>query len=99
MRDLLSGSTTAPSPEAANLRAMFTPFIFALITGAAPSGADAISFKPPTSTSPEATLKKSGQPVLISKLKISADGKVTAITQTSAPGTGSVNNAVVYEKQ
>ena len=70
------------------------------ITGSGvPSGADTISFKPTTSTSTEATLKKSGQPILISKVKISADGKVTTITQTNAPGTAAVNNAVVYEKQ
>jgi|SRR6267378_796540 len=66
------------------------------ITGSGmPGGADAISFN----QSNEATLKKSGQPVLISKVKVSADGKVTTITQTSPSGTNSVNNTVVYEKQ
>jgi hypothetical protein len=65
------------------------------ISGSAPSGADSISFK----QSSEATLKKAGQPVLISKVKISEDGKVTTITQTAGPGLGRVNNVVVYEKQ
>ena len=64
------------------------------ITGAAPAGADTISFNQFS----EATVKKAGQPVLISKVKVSADGKVTTI-QTSAPGAGSVNSTVVYEKQ
>jgi hypothetical protein len=66
------------------------------ITGSGmPGGADSISFN----QSNEATLKKTGQPVLISKVKVSADAKVTTITQTSAPGKGSVNNTVIYEKQ
>jgi hypothetical protein len=69
------------------------------ITGHAPAGADAISVKQSGPGSSEATLKKSGQPVLISKVKVSADGKVTTIIQTSAPGAGSVNNTLVYEKQ
>jgi hypothetical protein len=69
------------------------------ITGSAPGGADAISFAPSTSGATVATLKKSGQPVLIAKVKISADGKVTTISQTSAPGTTPVDNTVVYEKQ
>ena len=69
------------------------------ITGPGPGGADAISAKQSGPRSTEATFKKSGQPVLISKVRVSADGKVTTITQTSAPGAGSVNNTLVYEKQ
>src|SRR6267378_6408747 len=69
------------------------------ITGPAPSGADTVSGKQTSPGSLESTFKKSGQPVLISKVKVSADGKVTTITQTSAPGTRPVNNTVIYEKQ
>jgi hypothetical protein len=68
------------------------------ITGAAPGGADTISITKSSSGSNEAILKKSGHPVLISKVKLS-DGKVTTITQTSPQGTGPVNNTLVYEKQ
>ena len=66
------------------------------ITGVAPGGADTISIAKSGSGSNEATLKKSGHPVLISKVKMS-DGKVTTITQTSPQG--SINNTLVYEKQ
>ena len=69
------------------------------ITGPAPSGADTVSGKQSSPGSLESTFKKSGQPVFISKVKVSPDGKVTTITQTSAPGTGSINNTLVYEKQ
>ena len=69
------------------------------ITGAAPSGVDTVSGKQSGPGSLESTFKKSGQPVFISRVKVSADGKVTTITQTSAPGAGSINNTVVYEKQ
>jgi hypothetical protein len=68
-------------------------------TGAAPSGADAVSAKQTGSNSTEATFKKAGKPVLIAKVKVSADGKVTTITQASAPRAGSINNTLVYEKQ
>ncbi|SRR5258706_1091625 len=69
------------------------------ITGAGPSGADAISAKQSASGSTEATFKKAGKPVLIAKVEVSADGKVTTISQASAPGAGSINNTLVYEKQ
>jgi hypothetical protein len=69
------------------------------ITGATPSGADAISVKQTGSKSSEATFKKAGKPILIAKVRISADGKVTTITQASAPGAGSVNNTLIFEKQ
>jgi hypothetical protein len=68
------------------------------ITGAAPAGADAIAITRSASGSSEAVLKKSGHPVLISQVKAS-DAKTTTILQTSAPGTGSVKNTLVYEKQ
>jgi hypothetical protein len=69
------------------------------ITGSAPGGADTISFKQLSPTSNEATLKKAGEPVLISKVAISKDGKITTVEQTSARGKGPVSNAVVFEKQ
>ena len=69
------------------------------ITGAAPSGADTISAKQSSSASLESTFKKSGQPVFTAKTTVSADGKVTTITQTSPKGSGSLNNSLVYEKQ
>lgn len=69
------------------------------VTGSAPSGADAISFGKSASGSIEATLKKGGEAVLISRVSVSSDGKVTTIDQTSPSGKGSVHNIVVYEKQ
>jgi hypothetical protein len=69
------------------------------ITGSAPGGADTISFKQLSPTSNEATLKKAGEPVLISKVAISKDGKITTVEQTSARGKGPVSNTVVFEKQ
>jgi hypothetical protein len=44
-------------------------------------------------------LKKGGETVLISRVNVSADGKVTTIGQTSPDGKGSVKNIIVYEKQ
>jgi hypothetical protein len=70
------------------------------ITGSgAPGGADTMSIKQPSPTSYEATLKKAGEPILISKVEISKDGKTTTIVQQSAPGKGSVSNTAVYDKQ
>jgi len=69
------------------------------ITGSAPAGADSISFAKPTSGSLEATLKKAGEAALISRVKVSADGKVTTIDQTSPSGKGSVHNTLVFDKQ
>jgi len=69
------------------------------ITGkAAPAGADSISITRSSDGSSEAVLKKSGKPVLISKVKAS-DATSTTIIQTSAPGADSINNILVYEKQ
>ena len=69
------------------------------ITGtAAPAGADSISITRSPDGSSEAVLKKSGKPVLISKVKAS-DATSTTIIQTSAPGAGSTNDTIVYEKQ
>ena len=70
-----------------------------VINGSAPGGADSISSKKLSSRSYEATFKKGGEPVFISRVEISADGKVKTITQTSPPGKGSVKNLIVYEKQ
>ena len=68
------------------------------VTGSAPEGADSISFSKPTAGSVEATLKKGGEAVLISSVKVSADGKVTTIEQTSPSGKGSVHNIIVFDK-
>ena len=67
-------------------------------TGAV-GGADAISSKQLGPRSFEATFKKAGVPVVISKVEISADGKTTTMHLTSADGKGHVDNTVVYEKQ
>jgi len=70
------------------------------ITGSgAPGGADTMAVKQLSPTSSEATLKKAGEPILISKVTVSNDGKITTIVMTSVPGTGSVNNTAVYDKQ
>jgi hypothetical protein len=69
------------------------------ITGSAPGGGDTISIKKLSPTSYEATMKKAGEPVLVSKVTVSADGKVTTVNQTSPHGKGSISNTVVYEKQ
>ena len=70
------------------------------VTGSGvPSGVDAIAIKQLNPNSYEATLKKAGQPVLISKTQISQDGKVSTITQTSPAGKSPVKNIAVYEKQ
>ena len=69
------------------------------ITGAAPTGANTVSAKQTGPSSTEATFKKDGKPVLIAKVKVSADGKVTTISQASAHGAGSINNTLIYEKQ
>ena len=69
------------------------------ITGSAPGGADSISITESAPGSFEAHLKKGGDTVLISRVKVSADGKVTTISQTSPDGKGSVKNIIVYEKQ
>ena len=69
------------------------------ITGSAPGGADSISITQSAPGSFEAYLKKGGETVFISRVKVSADGKVTTINQTSPDGKGSVKNIIVYEKQ
>ena len=69
------------------------------ITGSAPGGADSISVTESAPGSYEAHLKKGGETILISHVKVSADGKATTISQNSAAGKGSVKNIIVYEKQ
>ena len=69
------------------------------ITGSAPGGADSISITQSAPGSFEAHLKKGGETVLISHVKVSADGKVTTIGQISPDGKGAVKNIIVYEKQ
>ena len=68
-------------------------------SGSVLGGADSLSVKKLSSRSYEATLKKGGEPVAISQVKYSPDGKVTTMTQTSPVGKGSIKNLIVYEKQ
>ena len=65
------------------------------INGVAPSGADSISFTKPASGPVEAHMKKGSETVLVSRVKVSGDGKTVTIEQT---GKGGVKNTVVYEK-
>ena len=67
------------------------------ITGTGPAGADTISLKQASANSASATLKKSGQIVLMTKASVSADGKVTTLIQTSPKG--SASNTLIYEKE
>ena len=70
------------------------------VTGSGvPGGADTIAITKLSPTSYDATFKKSGEPILTSKVRISKDGKVTTSHLQSAPGKGSVNNTAVYDKQ
>ncbi len=69
------------------------------ITGSTPSGADFISATKSTDGSYEAIFKKGSEALLISRVTMSADGKVTTINQTSPSGKGSVKNLLVFEKQ
>jgi len=68
--------------------------------GTMPGGADSISIKKVDANHYEATLKKAGKEVGISKLEISKDGKVATLTSKGVTADGKPTHAVsVYDKQ
>jgi hypothetical protein len=70
------------------------------ITGSgAPGGADTIAITKLSSTSFEATMKKAGEPVFLTKVSIAKDGKTTTLVQTNLSGNIPVKNTSVYDKQ
>jgi hypothetical protein len=70
------------------------------ISGSIPSGADTISAKRTDANHFEATLKKGGKVVGISKVTVSKDGKVTTVDSTGTTASGAKGHDVqVYDKQ
>jgi hypothetical protein len=70
------------------------------ITGANPTGADAISAKRVDANHYVATLKKDGKEIGVSKVAISADGKTTTVDATGTNAAGAKTHDVqVYDRQ
>lgn len=70
------------------------------ITGAIPSGADAISIKRVDDNHYVATIKKGGKEVATSKASVSADGKTTTVDSTGTNASGAkVHEVQVFDKQ
>jgi hypothetical protein len=70
------------------------------IMGSMPSGADTISAKRIDSNTFEATLKKGGKVIEISKVTVSMDGKVTTVESKGTNAAGvKTHNVQVYDKQ
>ena len=65
-----------------------------------PNGADTISIKKIDDNTYEATTKKKGQVLTVTKNVISKDGKIRTATATGKNAEGqTVNNVVIWEKQ
>jgi hypothetical protein len=70
------------------------------VTGTMPSGADSVSFKKVDANHYEATPKKGGKAIGMTKVSISADGKVTTVDSTGTNAAGAKTHDVqVYDKQ
>ena len=70
------------------------------VSGSAPSGADTISAKRVDSHHYVASQKKRGKVLVISKVAVSKDGKVTTVEATGATAAGAKTHDVqVYDKQ
>jgi len=70
------------------------------IMGSIPSGADTISAKRIDANNYEATLKKGGKVLGMSKVTVSADGKVTTVDSTGTNAAGvKTHDVQVYDKQ
>jgi hypothetical protein len=70
------------------------------ISGSMPTGADTISAKRSSPNSYEATLKKAGKVIGVSKVTVSKDGKVTTVDATGTNPAGvKTHDVQVYDKQ
>ncbi|MGA7922162.1 MAG: hypothetical protein WCA38_21055 [Candidatus Acidiferrales bacterium] len=70
------------------------------VSGSAPSGADTISAKRVDSHHYVASQKKGGKVLVISKVAVSKDGKVTTVEATGTTAAGAKTHDVqVYDKQ
>ena len=70
------------------------------VTGAMPAGADSISAKKVDASHYEATLKKGGKVIGMSKVSVSADGKVATVDSSGTNAAGAKTHDVqVYDKQ
>jgi len=70
------------------------------ITGSMPAGADSIAGKKIDANHYEATLKKGGKVIGMSKVTVSSDGKVTTVDASGTNAAGAKTHDVqVYDKQ